>query len=108
MSDIKTYGVGAGSGVGFYWIKEYAGVGVGRCLLVAIDEYGNVTRTKVGKELDEAAPSESEAVHEHISGGIKAADAHLERRRKKLAENPPEDKPEPMDPATQRFFWDWD
>ena len=107
MSDIKRYG--AGEGVGFYWIKERGQWGDDKCILVAIDEVGNLTRTGGRIDFDEAALTASEAVLEHLGGSIKQADNHLERQRRKLADNPPKAKPEPMDQATARFYengWD--
>jgi hypothetical protein len=104
MSDIKKYGTG--EGVGFFWIKQEAQMGAGHCRLVAIDEVGNITRTPVGRELDDAAPTVAEAVEDHIGPAINQADQALERRRRNLAENPPEDQAEAMDPATERFMLD--
>jgi len=107
MSDIKRYG--AGEGVGFYWIAEDQQFGDVVCLLVAIDETGTVTRTTARRPHDPAAPTEGQAVLEHLGGAIKLADGRLDRSRRKLAENPPPAKPEPMDQATARFYengWD--
>lgn len=105
MSDIKRFG--AGEGLGFYWVRvdDYSGR---RCILVSVDELGNVTRTSAMTEWDAAALKESEAVLEHLASGAREATAHLERRRKLLEENPPTAEPKPMDPATAKLYEDWD
>lgn len=104
MSDIKRYG--AGEGVAFYWVKENDMSGP-TCVLVAIDETGNVTRTSGRREYDESAPTEADAVLEHLGGAIRQADGHLDRRRKQLNADPPKPKPAPMDGATAAFLSDW-
>jgi len=108
MSDIKTYG--SSEGTGYFWIQEYSQWGGGECSLIAVDEAGNVTRCPARRPLDEAAPTEAEAVLEHLGQvAVRAADGHLERRRRKLADQPPpEPKPEPMDEATRAFYEDAD
>ena len=106
MSDIKKYGTG--EGVGFYWTREAQQFGAPGLVLIAVDDLGTVTRTQARRDQDEAALTDGEAVLEHLGDAIKQADGHLERRRRKLAENPPEAKPEPMSPATRAFFEDAD
>ena len=108
MSDISQYGVD--NDLAFYWIKEYGQFGDGRCVLVAIDELGEVTRTNGRRALDEDAPVEAEAVMEHLSPAFNQADSHLERRKRRLDEEgreTPKAKPQ-MDLATARFFSDGD
>ena len=108
MTDIKQYGVD--SDLAFYWIKEYGQFGDGQCLLVAIDELGNVTRTGGRRPLDEDAPTEAAAVLEHLSPAFNQADSQLERRKRRLDEEGREpSKAKPLvDPATARFFADGD
>ncbi len=101
--DIQPFG--AGEGVGFYWIRQNDNSG--RCVvLTAIDELGNVDPTGIRSKWDEAAPNREEAVLEHLAGAVSEADAKLERRKAKLPEIPPEPKPKPADPATDRFYSD--
>lgn len=98
--DIKRYG--AGSGLGYYWIKRSSYPGGNYRSLVAVDELGNVTDTGTRADHDEAAMSEEEAVLTHLADAVAQADADLEKRRATLPE--PEPKPEPMDPATARLY----
>lgn len=106
MSDVKQFGVD--SDLSFYWIKEVEQFGGGQCVLVAIDDVGEVTRTGGRRALDEDAPTEAEAVLEHLADSFKQADGHLERRKRKLVEEGREtpEKKRPVDAATARFFED--
>lgn len=109
MTDIRPYG--AGEALGYYWVRRstYAGRAASSTVeLVAIDALGNVTATGVRGDDDPAAPTEQEAVLQHLGAGIKEADAKLERRRREAPEQEPE-KPAPRpDPATEKFFDDAD
>ena len=110
MSDIRPFGTN--DGLGFFWIRKVSGFGgrqmYGQLHLVAIDELGNVTDTGNRRPDDEAAGDEGDAVREHLSAGIKEANARLERRRAELAENPPPPAPDPISPATEAFLYDGD
>ena len=108
MSDLKKFG--ENENLGFFWIKEYGQYGHGHCVLVAIDEFGSVTRTGARRPLDEDALPEAAAVLEHLSPACHQADAHLERRKRRLDEEGREapEKKRLVDPATARFFSDGD
>lgn len=108
MTDLKQYGVDGD--LAFYWIREYGQFGEGHCILIAIDELGNVTRTGGRRALDEDAPTEAAAILEHLSPAFNQADSHLERRKRRLDEEGREapEKKRLVDPATARFFSDSD
>jgi hypothetical protein len=103
-SDIRP--LGAGDGRAFYWIKTSSHPGGSALQLVAIDEFGEVTRMPIHAEHDAAAPTLGEAVRAHLAGAVAEADRELERRRREAPE--PEPAPPPVDPATRRFFEDYD
>lgn len=108
MSSKDIRPLGAGDGIGYYWIKEQGSLG-GSLRLVAITELGEVTRTELAARWEDAALTEHEAVAAHLAGGISVADVDLERRRREAPE--PEPEPPQMDPATRRFLTDggeWD
>lgn len=109
MNDISQYG--AAENLGFFWIKEDARYGGSKdCVLVAIDELGEVSKMPGRRPLDTDAPTEAEAVLEHLQGSIRQADTNLERRKRRLDEegrDAPEKK-RPVDAATARFFEDDD
>lgn len=99
---------GQGSGLGYYLIRQADSYSE-YTTLVAIDELGNVTDTHLRGPADDAAPTRGDAIKEHLASAIKDAEASLERRRQKLAAEPPkEPDPEPIDPATARFHYDPD
>ena len=104
QSDIRP--LGAGDGVGFYWIRTTSHPGSSALQLVAIDEFGKVTRMPIQSKFDAAAMTQGEAVEAHLGRAIADADRELERRRREAAE--PEPIPPPMDPATARFLADYD
>jgi hypothetical protein len=105
QTDIRP--LGAGDGIGYYWVQKAGGMFGGQYLaLVAINEVGEVKPTGLNSKFNHAALTEHEAVVEHLSAGISQADADLERRRREAPE--PEPEPEPMDRATQRFLTDGD
>jgi hypothetical protein len=101
-SDIRP--LGAGDGIGYYWVAKGGSFG-NHLTLVAINEMGEVTSTGLHKAWDDAAPHESEAVIQHLAGGLSQADADLERRREAAPEPEPDPEP-PMDMATRRFLED--
>lgn len=103
MSDLKP--LGSTEGIAYYWIQQHD-YGSSHLALVAVDELGHVTTTGARSAYDEAAPTQQEAVLDHLAPAIAQADAHLERRRQELPL--PELKPEPVSPATQRFLDDGD
>ena len=105
-SDLRPLG-GAGN-LGWYWVKHpgaFIGSPMGQGLrLVAIDEFGNVTRTRRRAEWDDAAPTEEEALLQHLSGAVAQADSNLKRFKRQHEHDPPKPPPPPADPATQRFL----
>lgn len=108
-NDIRTFGTG--EGVGFYWVRGTSGVEghySSSLTLLAIDELGNVTDTRTRATDDPAALDRAGAVMEHLSGAISEADAHLEKRRAMLKENPPPEPPPIIDPATHNFLYGGD
>lgn len=105
--DIGT--LNATPGKATYWVKDPAGMphATGVLCLVAIDEFGDVTRLPIRSQWDDAAMTVGEAVEQHLAGAIKQADADLERRRR---ESPPEPEqpPKRVDPATRTWLSDDD
>jgi len=98
-------------GVDFYWVRITNFVGPrasgSNLRLVAIDEVGNVTPTTARGKDDPAAPTQEEAVLEHLAGAIAATDAKLDRRRAALPDKPePEPTPPTPDRATEKFMED--
>ncbi len=78
-TDIRPLGAAERS---FYWIKTSSMPGSGGYLtLVAIDEFGKVTRMPIQSKFDAAAMTQAEAVEAHLGRAIADADRELERRR---------------------------
>lgn len=102
--DIRPFGTADGKTS--YWVKYPAGLpgSVGCLALVVVDELGRVHPTPMRAKWDDAAPTKAEVVQAHLAGSVADADRDLERRQREAPE--PEEKPPPMDPATQRFFND--
>jgi hypothetical protein len=75
---------------------------------LTIGDAARVVGIGVRGDDDDAAPTVGEVVLEHLGSAVKQADAHLKRRRRNLAENPPEEISEPTDAATRRFHEDLD
>ena len=105
QSDIRP--LGAGDGTAFYWTKAANHPGLGYLVLVSIDEYGEVTTTPIRAQRDETAMTRAEAVEAHLGRAIADADRELERRRREAPEEP-KHEPAPVDPATAKFFADYE
>ncbi|HLM26750.1 MAG TPA: hypothetical protein VK304_07275 [Thermoleophilaceae bacterium] len=105
-SDIRP--LGAGDGIGRYWIKQSPGLpgAVGSLRLVLVDEAGKTEYTPLAAPWDDAAMTKDEAVQAHLRGAVAEADRDLERRRREAPALP--EKPSPPDRATQRFLDDGD
>lgn len=111
MSDIGYYGESEIAG-GYYAVRRAGGTFGGEYAVgYHIDGLGEAIKVSVGQggwtpEEIAALPTLEEAVAQHLAPAFE----EMERNRQKWLDSrkdaPPEPEPEPLDPATERFFSD--